>query len=307
MIDDRILRGIPGLDSGDTVKQVDASQMDEKTFRREHINTNTPVLIKGGLKHWPAFDKWSKKGFLEEIGKGSEVNYHRHLNFSNDKRMKATAKKHDFVEAIDEMRSGINEILFMRVNFQLKPFNKLKEDMDGFKFLPKKPKPLYYPDSRMFIYKGAGSSWHLHVLDETLMCQVAGRKRVAFIPTNDSNYQELKDIFYSDKLMEDDNCMRHMKGRIKPLVADVEAGDALYIPPNWWHGVQPLDSEVGMTIPYCWRSPYHKISNLRYPAVREMYKDAFKKPSLATIVVPIYGLLTMMAQCVHRAKQLVGR
>lgn len=306
MIDDRILKHIPGMDSGATVQRVNANELTEKSFARDFVDTNTPVLIKGGLKHWPAYKKWIEPGYLESISDEAKINYHRHLNFSNDSRMKKTAKPHSFLDALKEMRSGIKEVLFMPISFKKKHFKALKDDVTGFPFLTKRPKPLFYPEMRLFIYKGAGSSWHLHVLDETIMCQISGKKRVAMLPTNDSTYPELKEIFYHDKLMDGGDCIKHMDGRIKPLVVDVDAGDTLYIPPNWWHGVEPLDDEMGMTIPYCWRSPYHKISNLRYPAVRELYKDAFKKPGIPMLVIPLYGLVTLMAQCIRRCKLLVA-
>ncbi|WP_105167224.1 cupin-like domain-containing protein [Pseudoalteromonas sp. T1lg23B] len=307
MIDERILKNIPGLDKGKTVACIDAKDMDAKTFAKKFVNTNTPVLIKGGLKHWPAYEKWPQPGYLEEAGKDSEVNYYRHMNFSSDSSMKASAKKHNFAQALSEMRSGLDEVLFAPVSFKAEGFKKLQQDMTGFPFIKNKPKPLAYPDARMFVYKGAGSNWHLHVLDETLMCQIHGNKRVALFSSDDGNYEELKNIFYSDALLKDENCMQHLADKIEPFVVDVEAGDTLYIPPNWWHGVQPTDHEVGMTIPYCWRSPYHKISNLRYPAIRDLYKDAFKRPGLPMLVVPFYGLLTLFAQCIYRTKLLAGR
>lgn len=309
MIDERILKNVPDIDKAEKVKQSHVSELTEQVFKRQHIDQNTPVLIKDGLKNWPAFKNWSTPGYLEDIGGDTEVSYYRHLNFSNDKNMRDSKEKTKvkFSEAIGELRSDIDEVLFMPVDMKSGPFKKLKEDMKGFSFLPKKPNPLYYPDSRMFLYKGAGSSWHLHVLDETIMCQFAGNKRVVLIRSDDDNYEELKDIFYNDRLMEQDDALDKLKGKLKLYVADVGAGDALYIPPNWWHGVQPTDHEQGITIPYCWRSPYHKISNLRYPAVRELFKDAFKKPGLPMLFASFYGVATMLAQCVHRCKLMVSR
>src|SRR6185312_10261028 len=39
------------------------------------------------------------------------------------------------------------------------------------------------------------------------------------------------------------------------LSASLEAGDALYIPPLWWHGVTATSGRLGVTVPTVWRSP----------------------------------------------------
>lgn len=38
------------------------------TFLRQHVATNTPVLIKGALEHWPACERWSRPYLDSECG-----------------------------------------------------------------------------------------------------------------------------------------------------------------------------------------------------------------------------------------------
>ena len=37
-------------------------------FLREHVMTNTPVVIRGGVNHWPAIEKWSDEYLSETLG-----------------------------------------------------------------------------------------------------------------------------------------------------------------------------------------------------------------------------------------------
>ncbi len=45
------------------------------------------------------------------------------------------------------------------------------------------------------------------------------------------------------------------------LLASLEPGDALYIPPHWWHGVIATSDEVGVTVPVTWKSPLAVIAD----------------------------------------------
>lgn len=300
MIDERILLGIPGMDNARAVEHIAVNDLTGSMFQRRFVDRNVPLLVKGALKEWPAYRKWRSVQYLSEIGQNADINFYRHLNYSNGNSMKRAAKKRPFAEALDEFHSGVDEVLFMPVYLEKGEFQKLKADINEFAFLPSPRKPLYYPASRIFIYKGAGSGWHLHVVDETLMCQLAGQKRVAMIPSTDGNYECLKEVFYSDALLDDPTRLQHLQGAIKPFVVDVDPGDALYIPPHWWHGVQPIEDSVGITMPSCWRSPLHKLSNLRYPDVRDLWKDAYRRPGLPMLAMPVYGLVTLLAQIARR-------
>jgi len=47
----------------------------------------------------------------------------------------------------------------------------------------------------------------------------------------------------------------------------VHPGDAIYIPPHWWHAVECPDARdgLGITLAYCWRSPAHIEFDPRAP------------------------------------------
>ncbi len=309
MIDERILMNIPGMKNASAVETISAEGLTEERFRRDYVDQNKPVLIKGAVAHWPAVKKWSDRQYLKDKVGGNKVNIYRHLNFSNDATMKANAKPETFADALDILHADAQQVVFLpfRVEAPNSKFLSLKEDIPGMKFLDKPKAPLFYPRARTFMYRGAGSGWHTHTADETLMCQISGVKRVGLLPTNNGQYAELKRIFFSDEYLDRPDSFAGIEDKIKPLVADVGTGDALYIPPSWWHGVQPLEDLPGTTMAYCWRSPLHKISDLRYPPVRELWRETMAKPGIAMLVLPAWGVGSMLAQLVYRVKCALRR
>lgn len=309
MIDERILSNIPGMKDARTVAVVHAEDLCEADFRRYYVNRNKPVLIKGAIRHWPAVQKWPDKQYLKDRVGDNKVNLYRHLNYSSDATMKANAIPEKFSDALDILHSDAKEVIFLpfRVDAQNSKFTDLKEDILGVPFLTGVRAPLFYPRARTFMYKGAGSGWHTHTVDETLMCQISGRKRVGMLPTNDGTYTKLKRIFLDDQYLDRPDSFGDLTDTLQPFVADVETGDALYIPPSWWHGVQPLESGAGATLAYCWRSPLHKISDFSYPPVREMWKETYARPSLAMLILPLWGAASLLGQLMYAVRTLFSR
>lgn len=309
MIDERILCNIPGMKDARAVAVVQADELSEAEFRRTWVDRNVPVLVKGAIAHWPAVQRWSDKQYLKDRVGDNEVNLYPNLYFSDAKRMKATAIPQKFANALDELHGREDRVTFLpvRIEAQNSKFTDLREDIPGVAFVPNPKAPLFYPRARAFMYRGAGSGWHTHTIDETLMCQIRGCKRVALLPTDDGTYEQLRDIFMTDRYLDDPQAFGELARQLKPIVADVDTGDALYIPPNWWHGVQPIDHVAGATLTYCWRSPVHKISDLRYAPVREMWRQTFSRPSIAMLVLLYWGAASLLGQFAYRLKGLFRR
>lgn len=304
MIDKRILDNIPGMANARQVPSIDAAGLTEARFRSDYVDRNLPVLIKGAIRHWPAVGKWTDKRYLADKVGHNNVNLYRHVNLQNDATMKKNAIPSKMSDALDVLHGDGDDVIFLpfRVDVPNSKFTILKEDIQGVPFLVKPKAPLFYARARTFMYRGAGSGWHSHTLDETLMCQIGGTKRVGLMPTKGPRYKALKEIFYSDRYLDDPHVFDAMGKDFQPFVVDVQEGDALYIPPSWWHGVQPIDGQVGATLAYCWRSPLHKLSNFSYPTVRDMWRSAYAKPNMGMVVMPFWGVASLAAQAVYGIK-----
>src|SRR5262249_38151242 len=77
-------------------------------------------------------------------------------------------------------------------------FPELRRDLGGFSFLTRAEPSFIYPPVRYFIYRNAGSTWHYHPFDETLMCQVTGAKQVGLLNARTSFKNEVQKIFLAE-------------------------------------------------------------------------------------------------------------
>ena len=138
----------------------------------------------------------------------------------------------------------------------------MSADLRDFSFFTEGELGFSYPPFRFFIFRNAGSSWHYHSFDETLMCQVVGTKKVGLLDVDNPHHKALRRIFFEEDYYEDPSVFDVLAGESLPwFSADLEQGDALYIPPLWWHGVIATSDGVGVTTPVSWRSPPHVIAD----------------------------------------------
>jgi hypothetical protein len=104
------------------------------------------------------------------------------------------------------------------------------------------------------------------------MCQVIGSKKIGLVSGNSPANLQLRRIFFAEEYYDDPAAFDALdKDSVRWFSATVEEGDALYIPPLWWHGVIPLSQGFGATAAVTWRSPPSVIANgIKKMAIGEM-------------------------------------
>lgn len=168
-------------------------------------------------------------------------------------------------------------------------FNELKEDIQVPTFMDGGPAKLSDDLSGIWIgSKGCITPLHFDAWHGVL-CQVRGRKRVTlFAPEDTDNMYPRKqedgmNMHTSELVLEkldlpgcpaavpagaiDADYMNRypLAKTITPYTVDLEPGDALYIPPFWWHHVASLDACI--SVPLRWQM---KIMGDRTNAVRNV-------------------------------------
>lgn len=160
-------------------------------------------------------------------------------------------------------------------------FAKVEADVGGFPFLRNPPPPLIYTKKRAFLFGRSYTDWYFHPSDETLMCQIGGSKRVALLAPDQRNWDTMLDVVSHERFVGVPDSKRFpefRKLRFRSVIVD--HGDALYIPPYWWHAVESVDGGAswGATIAWCWGSPMHILLDPRFPA-RQFYLKNLESPA----------------------------
>ncbi len=130
--------------------------------------------------------------------------------------------------------------------------NKIKEFESLFS--PMRFDPLWHPAvrdksdlyiTRGYFYCKGFSDWHFHPATEHITVQIRGTKEFILMEGDANNYSWFKPLISKEPSW-------HIKSfpavRPKLFKAILKPGDAIYIPPLWWHLVVPLDEEIGLTV-----------------------------------------------------------
>ncbi len=110
-----------------------------------------------------------------------------------------------------------------------------------------------YAKRRVFIHKGSMTPWHNHLLDDHMTFQVRGHKDFAMLPITDSHL--IADVHAKEMYSFNVDLDKYPQyARIAPLCARLQPGDAIYIPPGWWHLAVAPYQDMGITIASTWGS-----------------------------------------------------
>jgi hypothetical protein len=266
------------------------------------VYKNKACLVKGAVARWPAVQKWKDRNYWHETCKNFKIDVYKHQNYNDHDMQKGEVM--EFHDAIDRLFSKEDDVFSMPSETikEGQRFGGVLKDVKDFPFVSSSVMPRMYDHRRFFIYRKAATSWHYHNIDETLMCQVNGTKKVALLSPDIPNAKYVTDFLFKEKYLSGQTLDQSLE--LKPMLVTVEEGDALYIPPYWHHGVVPNDNEVGFTLAYCWRSPWHKFGNLSNYFVRKLYSDGFKLRQPISAALPF---IAVYAGIVYAGRKITGK
>jgi hypothetical protein len=301
---DRFSSFIPGIKNPQPVPVLQADKLTREVFMRDWVGRNRPCLIKGAVKHWPAVQKWRNKEYWLTTCENHDVSIFPHQNFIAQERQDMGHEVMPFHAAVERLHEGRDHIFSMPSEQvrQGSRFSSILKDMAGFNFLQVSKMPIFYYRTRFFMYRRAATNWHYHGVDETLMCQVNGTKRVALLSPHIPRPKYVTDFLLKERYLNEESIDSSLD--LKPLIVDVEEGDSLYIPPYWHHLVVPVDGEIGFTVAYCWKSPDHVMGNFSNYFVRTAYRQGMSPFKWQSLLLPFFALY---AGTSYSIKKLAGK
>lgn len=293
---------VPGMKAASQVVERRAEELSEETFLSEYVAHSRPVVIRGAVAHWPARTKWRDKDYLKKRSGHHRVFAYPHEYLDAKASNEIGKRELSFAEAVDFLHAPGTASGFVGTATPIE----LLPDVGDFGFLSASVEPaFYYHDIRYFLFRNAGTTWHYHPFDETLMCQLIGRKRVGFVHTLSPRPYAIRNIFVGGSYYTDPRAFdRFDNSGHAWFEATLEEGDALYIPPLWWHGVVALTPDFGVTAPVTWRSPLPVIADiLRKLAAWGGGIEGMMPPSGAQALREIARRLGLEQELLHGAAQ----
>lgn len=254
----QVLTNVPAMRTAPGVPELDARTLTADVFNRDYVAHSRPCVIRGAVKHWAALEKWRDKEYLKRSSGQHPVSLLLCELHATKRRIAGRERTMTFAEAIDCLHSEQTEraILGFQIPTEILP------DIGDVAFLGKTEPAFWYHRARGFFYRRAGTAWHIHQFDETLTCQLIGSKKIGLVSSAHPFNMDLRYIFYTEDYYDDPTAFAELDGVNLPWFSvTLEEGDALYIPPLWWHGVTPQTETFGITTALTWRSPPHVIAN----------------------------------------------
>lgn len=253
----------------DAIDEVKLSALDG--FAQDIVDAAKPIVLKGFVAHWDIVDK-AKQGerclqdYLLEHYNGKAV----HLMEANEKANGRLFYNEDL--------TGFN---FTRKNLQLNTVfddlnNLQKINSKATKYVGSTAIDSVFPSLRAnnelaflkdkalaSIWMGNQSRIAAHYdAPDNLACIAGGRRRFTLFPPEQINNLYVGPVDYTPAgqpaslvdfhAPDFEKYPRFKQALAHAQVAVLEAGDAIYIPANWWHHIEALDN-FNVLINYWWR------------------------------------------------------
>lgn len=250
------------------VPRVRRADITLEQFFQEYVLTNTPVIVEGACARWPAMDRWSPEALEERF---------RHVAFKVGNSDGGKTLRLKLKYFLDYMRHQQDDSPLYLFETGLDDTGSMRHLLDDFEMPDLFPHDWLNlmnedsrPPNRWFCVgpKRSGTSVHIDPLGTSAWNAVThGCKRwVLFEPETAKRVAKGKDVRQKgeddEAIMYFDFLLPRLKRR-HPEVRVYEglqnAGDLIYVPGDWWHGVLNLEDCVAVTQNYCGPENFEKV------------------------------------------------
>lgn len=221
------------------------SGLTPEQFKREHLDTLTPVVLSDFMDSWDAKDKWTLDFFKNEYGDMKVPVFTN--NFSAPgKAYRSAEVQIPFREYLEKIETGPTDYrLFLFNILQRRP--ELTSDyghpeiMDG--FIDKLP---------FMFFGGEGSKVDLHFdsdLSHVFLSQFHGRKKVLlFSPDQSRNLYQHPFTVASEVDLDNPNYEKFPAlHKLEGFECVIYPGDTVFIPSGYWHYITYMDGGFSMS------------------------------------------------------------
>jgi len=264
----------------DTIKHRTFERLDTITkqrFIKDYKGTATPVILSQLTKDWPATTKWSFD-YLERVAGDNVVPVYSSKPAKDKEHQHAATMNIPLSEYLNMLKNGENDLRLFFYNV----LDNIPSLIDDFK----------YPDLGLKFFKklpvlfmgGTGAKVQMHYdidLADLVLCHFGGRKKVLLVPPEQTpfmykvpfSFSALHSVDFSNPNFEKHPALKNLNA----YVAEIEHGEALYIPPGFWHYVIYEDAGFSMTLRAFPTTFSHRITLLKNIFVTRTIEGIMRK------------------------------
>jgi len=245
-------------------------EVDHRVFNEEIIPRHKPAVLRGFVKHWPAVQHGLASAeaicaYLKSFDNGTQVNaimtrpeeqgrvfYNEGMNGFNFLRNKLSISA--IIDQLSRYLDGKNPPCLAAQSA------KIPECLPGFE--KENQLPVLDPDIAPRIWIGNTITVPAHVDDaNNIACVISGKRRFTLFPPDQVENLYIGPLDYNPAgapismvRAHDPDLKRfpnYPKALEKAQVFELLPGDALYIPPVWWHQVESI-GKLNILVNYWW-------------------------------------------------------
>jgi hypothetical protein len=235
--------------------RVRADQLSAADFKRKYLIPNQPVVLEGFASNWPALSNWTPDFFRREYG---DYQIPVRLNASQVTSTELPGSVVTLAEFVDRMEKG-EDIYAQNLQGIFRDNPRLKADirLDAIKdYLCRFS---YWPITslQLFISNNVARTFYHCASSLNLFTQIHGTKKWHLVAPEHSLGMHMvvrDDTFFLQSLIDwRDTPERQVElgwplyNYIPKYEAAVGAGDAIFVPQWWWHGVENLGTSIGVS------------------------------------------------------------
>jgi hypothetical protein len=222
-----------------------------------------PLLFSGEAKKWPCISKWDK-GFFRDNHGDYNISLVGNVGLA-DKENQSKHKVTSMAEYVDNLaKETHNYLRFSRI---IDDREELKKDLDVNWITKFKSK--FARGGYLYLFMGeAGSKTDMHVaIIQTLFIQIKGKKKWVIYAPNERLFVDAiadrRPYFYSqaNPNQMDDPHYPLLKHAIRYEIL-LDEGDVLWFPSFYWHYVENLTENIGVTYKFTEFGESFKLSKV---------------------------------------------
>ncbi len=220
--------------------------IDLREFEKNYFHPQKPVILRGLLKGTKAYDEWDFNYFKQKAG-DLTVGVFENRESDLDKTLKVPHRKMKFSEYLDLIATTPTDLRISLWNI----FNDCPDLMNDFEFPDINTK--FLKDFPYMFFGGTGSVARMHQdidLSNVFLTQFQGKRRVVLFSPEYSElmYRYPCNVHTGVNVVKPDYDRFPGLQYVKGFECEIEHGDTLFMPGEYWHYIEYTEGGFGMSL-----------------------------------------------------------